>query len=154
MALDYDPLPTLRKLTLAEHRSCTRMITDRQANHRPVISLSTPVTKTGSDSGSPTTLLELVAAKPQPELLAANDDISDPRVLRVLAKLTDRERRIAEEQGHGGTTWAEAAVTCGGTPDEGEKARRKVKRLSKTAAGPAAAPCVGRAATPARAVGR
>ncbi|MGH3584583.1 MAG: hypothetical protein ACRDUB_23550, partial [Mycobacterium sp.] len=39
LALDYDPTPTLRKLTLAEHRNCTRMITDRQANHRPVISL-------------------------------------------------------------------------------------------------------------------
>lgn len=143
LALDYDPRPTLRKLTLAEHRNCTRMITDprRRANHQPVISLNKPITKTGSDSGSPTSLLELVAAKPQPELVAAHDDISDPRVLRVLAKLTDRERRIAEEQGHKGTTWAEAAVSCGGTPDEGEKARRKVKRLSKTATGPATAPC-------------
>ena len=141
LALDYDPLPTLRELTLAEHRNCTRMITDRQANHRPVISLNKPITTTGTDSGSPTSLLELVAAKPQPELVAANDNISDPRVLRVLAKLTDRERRIAEEQGHVGTTWAEAAVACGGTPDEGERVRRKVKRLSKTAAGPVAARC-------------
>lgn len=144
LALDYDPRPTLRKLTLAEHRNCTRMITDprRRANHQPVISLNKPITRTGSDSGSPTSLLELVAAKPQPELdSSASDDISDPRVLRVLAKLTDRERRIAEEQGHKGTTWAEAAVACGGTPDEGEKARRKVKRLSKTTAGPEAARC-------------
>ncbi|MFV8233962.1 hypothetical protein [Mycolicibacterium fortuitum] len=143
LALDYDPIPTLRKLTLAEHRNCTRMITDprRRANHQPVISLNKPITTTGSDSGSPTSLLELVAAKPQPELVAANDDIRDPRVLRVLAKLTDRERRIAEEQGHVGTTWAEAAVACGGTPDEGEKVRRKVKRLSKTATGPVAARC-------------
>lgn len=141
LALDYDPRPTLRKLTLAEHRNCTRMITDprRRANHQPVISLNKPIAK--ADSGSSTSLLELVAAKPQPELVAANDDISDPRVLRVLAKLTDRERRIAEEQGHVGTTWAEAAVACGGTSDEGEKVRRKVKRLSKSAAGPATAPC-------------
>ncbi len=143
LALDYDPRPTLRKLTLAEHRNCTRMITDprRRANHQPVISLNKPIATAGSDSGSPGSLLELVAAKPQPELdSSASDDISDPRVLRVLAKLTDRERRIAEEQGHVGTTWAEAAVSCGGTPDEGEKARRKVKRLSKSA-GPATAPC-------------
>ena len=144
LALDYDPRPTLRDLTLAEHRTCTRMITDRQVNHQLVISLDKPISAAKPDSGSTTSLLELMAAKPQPELVVADDDIRDPRVLRVLAKLTDRERKIAEERGHVGTTWAEAAVACGGTPDEGEKLRRKVKRLSKFADAPAAASCLRR----------
>ena len=110
LALDYDPRPKLRKLTLAEHRSCTRLIIDprRRAHHKPVLSLDKR--RTEVDSDSTTTLLDLVAAKPQPELAAGEDDISDPRVLRVLAKLTD-----------------------------GEKLRRKVKRLSKAAGTPAAA---------------
>jgi hypothetical protein len=140
LALDYDPCPKLRKLTLAEHRSCTRLIIDprRRAHHKPVLSLDKRITKMDSDSTT-TTLLELVVAKPQPELAAGEDDISDPRVLRVLAKLTDRERKIADERGHVGTTWAEAAVACGGTADEGEKLRRKVKRLSKATGTPAAA---------------
>ena len=141
LALDYDPCPKLRRLTLAEHRSCTRLIIDPRlrAHHQPVVSLDKPITKADGDSDSSTTLLNLVVAKPQPELVAADDGINDPRVLRVLAKLTDRERKIAEERGHVGTTWAEAAVACGGTADEGEKLRRKVKRLSKS--GPEAAAC-------------
>lgn len=156
LALDYDPCPKLRKLTLAEHRS-TRLIIDprRRANHQPVISLNEPISSPHAGWGSTTTLLELVSAKPRPELMATEDDISDPRVLRVLAKLTDRERRIAEERGHAGTTWAEAAVACGGTAGDGERLRRKVKRLSKSVSAPAAAPCLGRTETPgARAVGR
>lgn len=149
LALDYDPRPTLRKLTLAEHRSCTRMITDprRRANHQPVLSLNKPITAADSDSSSTTSLLELVAAKPQPELVAANDDISNPRVLSVLAKLTDRERKIVEEQGHVGTTWAQAAEAHGATAAEGTRVRRKAKRLSKIAGGPATAPCRQRTGT-------
>lgn len=155
LTLDYDPCQKLRKLTLAEHRS-SRLITDpqRQANYQPVISLNKPIVGADVGRGSTTTLLDLVAAKQRPELVTTEDDIRDPRVLRVLAKLTDRERRIAEERGHGGTTWAEAAVACGGTVGDGERLRRKVKRLSKSVSAPAAAPCPGRTETPeARAVG-
>lgn len=155
LALDYDPCPKLRKLTLAEHRS-NWLITDPrlQANHQPVISLNKPIAATDDSRGSTTTLLDRVAAQPRPELVATEDDISDPRVLRVLAKLTDRERRIAEERGHAGTTWAEAAVACGGAAGDGERLRRKVKRLSKSVSAPEAAPCPGRTETPeARAVG-
>lgn len=156
LTLDYDPCQKLRTLTLAEHRS-SRLITDpqRQANYQPVMSLNKPIVGADADLGSTTTLLDLVAAKPRPELVTTEDDISDPRVLRVLAKLTDRERRIAEERGHAGTTWAEAAVACGGTAGDGERLRRKVKRLSKSVSAPAAAPCPGRTEPPeARAVGR
>lgn len=156
LTLDYDPCQKLRTLTLAEHRS-SRLITDphRQANYQPVMSLNKPIVGADAGPGSTTTLLDLVAAKPRPELVTTEDDISDPRVLRVLAKLTDRERRIAEERGHAGTTWAEAAVACGGTAGDGERLRRKVKRLSKSVSAPATAPCLGRTETPeARAVGR
>jgi hypothetical protein len=158
LALDYDPCPKLRKLTLAEHRSYTRLIIDqrRRANHQSVISLDKSIA--AADSDSPATLLDLVAAKPQPAL-AGDDDISDPRVLRVLAKLTDHERKIAEERGHVGTAWEEAAVACGGTAKEGENLRRKVKRLSKSPGAPAAAahrrlPDPARGSVSAEAVGR
>jgi hypothetical protein len=145
LALDDDPFKKLgkqlRKLTLAEHRSCTRLIIDprKRAHHKSVISLDKSIA--AADSDSPATLLDLVAAKPQPALADDDDDISDPRVLRVLAKLTDRERKIATERGHPGTTWAEAAVALGGTADEGFKLGRKVNRLNKTSGASAGAAC-------------
>jgi hypothetical protein len=141
LALDYDPCKTLRKLTLAEHRRLTRSIIDprKQAHHESVISLDKSIA--AADSDSPATLLDLVAAKPQPALADDYDDINDPRVLRVLAKLTDRERKIAAERGHPRMTWAEAAVALGGTADEGFKLGRKINRLSKTSGASAGAAC-------------
>ena len=142
LALDYDPCKKLRKLTLAEHRSCTRLIIDprKRAHYKSVISLDKSIAAAGSDS--PATLLDLVAAKPLPEPTDDDDDdINDPRVLRVLAKLTHRERKIAAERGHPGMTWAGAAVGLGGTADEGFKLGRKINRLSKISGASAGAAC-------------
>lgn len=47
-----------------------------------------------------------------------------------------------------GFSWAKAAVSCGGTAGDGERLRRKVKRLSKSVSAPAAPPCLGRTETP------
>ncbi len=122
---DYDPCPKLRSLTLAEHRRLTRFITDpeRPLNGHPVRSLNAPV----RTHESTTTLLELVAAKPQHE---TDDDLDDPRLQMLLDKLTDRERRIFRERGHT-RNWHDAAVACGQPPAAGERLRRKAKRLSE-----------------------
>lgn len=135
LALDYDPCPLLRSLTLAEHRRLRRLVIDprKRLLHEPVVSLDKPVT-IRPDFRPP--LLELVAAK-LATAVDNEDDISDPRVLRVWGKLTEREREILREKGHPGMTWPAAAVACGGSPGEGERLRRKVKRLSKPADTPA-----------------
>ncbi|RFZ08684.1 hypothetical protein VIMS_04115 [Mycobacterium marinum] len=129
LALDFDPCPRLRSLTLAEHRGVNRLIIDPdlQAHGKPVRSLEEPV-KMSNEVTTP--LRELLPYTAAPEPAAVDEeDIGDPRVPRVWWKFTDREREILREKGHPGMTWPAAAVACGGSPAEGDRLRRKAKRL-------------------------
>jgi hypothetical protein len=135
LSSDYDPCPQLRKLTLAEHRSANRLSIDPsvQLQGKPLLSLDQPVRVTDTDD-APTPLRDLVPDKEAPEPGAVDDgEISDPRILRLWWKFTDREREIVREKSHPRMTWSAAAVACGGSPAEGDRIRRKVKRLAKSA---------------------
>ncbi|AWG64781.1 hypothetical protein DDT46_13910 [Mycobacteroides abscessus] len=124
-----DPVPKLRSLTLAEHRRTQRLITDPKVRiaGKSVISLDQSVR---TDTGTCTTLLELVAAKPiRDTALDASDDLDDPRMQHMYGRLTERERRIFLQRSHS-RTWADAAAAAGESPQAGEQLRRKVKRLS------------------------
>jgi hypothetical protein len=90
---------------------------------------------------APTPLRELVPEQAAPDPAAVDDDeISDPRISRLWWRFTDREREILREKAQPGVTWPAAAVACGGTPNEGDRLRRKVKRLAKKATDMSAAP--------------
>jgi hypothetical protein len=133
-AMDYDLRPRLRKLTIDQHRNF-RSITETRLCGQRVLSLNKAVPLSAD---STTTLAELVAAKPA---TASENDISDPRLLRIFAKLSGREQEIVRAQALEERTWPDAAVSCGGTPAEGANLARKVRRLSKSAGTPGTAPC-------------
>jgi hypothetical protein len=136
--LDFDPRPKLRKLVLAENRRVTRQLTDPvepalRLNGQSLLSLDKPVKV--RDDGAVTTLGNL---RPDPAAIDPSEAyayISDPRVLKVWSKFTDRERTILHEKGKPRTSWASAAVACGGTPAEGERLARKVRYLRRKGAG-------------------
>lgn len=136
--LDFDPRPKLRALTLAEHRAVTRLSTDPtlRFQKQPLLSLEQPVKVTDSDT-TPTSLRELLPDRAAPDPSAvAEPEFSDPRIVRVWWRLSAREQEILRVKGQPGVTWAAAAVECGGTPNEGDRLRRKVNRLAKKDSGP------------------
>lgn len=131
--LDFDPRPKLRALTLAEHRAVTRLSTDPKLRFQkqPLLSLEQPVKVTDNDT-TPTSLRELLPDRAAPDPSAvAEPEFSDPRIVRVWWRLNAREQEILRVKGQPGVTWAAAAVECGGTPNEGDRLRRKVNRLAR-----------------------
>lgn len=132
--LDFDPRPKLRRLVLAENRRVTRQLTDPvepalRLRGQSLLSLDDPV-KVREDG----TVMTLGDLRPDPAAADPGEayaDVSDPRVLKVWTKFTDRERAILYEKGKPRTSWASAAVACGGTPAEGERLARKVRYLRR-----------------------
>lgn len=132
----FDPRDRLRRLTLVEHRSANRLSTDpdlRFGGH-PLRSLDEPVGSSGGN-GEPATLHDFRPDEGAPDPFAAleADEITHPLLLKVWWKFTDREREILREKAQPRMTWESAAVSCGGSPAEGDRLRRKVKRVSKAA---------------------
>lgn len=128
LAGDDKLCPLIKKLTVREHRNF-RLIGDTQLVGRPVDSLDRKV-RISEDEAVRVPLVEVVPAPPPP---ARDEDISDPRLVRIIGKLNERERKILRMKALEGRTWGDAAVSSGATLAEGESLRRKVKRLSKTA---------------------
>jgi hypothetical protein len=130
LVVDEDVCPRIRQLTIHEHRNF-RLIGDPELCGRPVDSPDRPVMIAPNEDES-VPLVEVVPAPPPPP---SEDDISDPRLVWIIGRLNERERRILRMKARGERTWADAAVSCGATLAEGGNLRRKVKRLSKTADG-------------------
>lgn len=120
--------PRIRKLTIDEHRNF-RFIGDTQLVGRRVDALDRPV----SIADEPSANVTLVDVTPTPPPPPNMDDIGDARLLWIIDKLDERERRILRMKGEEKRTWADAAVSCGLAPADGENLRRKVKRLGKVA---------------------
>lgn len=133
LAGDDKVVPLIKKLTVREHRNF-RLLGDTQLGGRPVDSLDRKIA-VSRDEAVRVPLVEVVPAPPPPP---AEDDISDPRLLQIMDKLTEREREILWTKAEEGRTWVDAAVSSGATLKDGDNLRRKVKRLSKTAAASAA----------------
>jgi hypothetical protein len=120
--LGYEVLEDLRFRTLRDARS-HRWISETQINGQRVALLDKP-TGRSVDDGS--TLLDLVAAKPEPEGLAFG--IEDERLARVVALMSQEEREVCLLVGDG-HTWGDAAVGAGFPAEFGERVRRKRTRL-------------------------
>ncbi|MBE1548971.1 hypothetical protein GGC64_002995 [Mycobacterium sp. OAS707] len=120
--------PRIRKLTIDEHRNF-RFIGDTQLIGRRVDALDRTVSITDEPDAT-LTLVDVVPASPP---LPNMDDISDPRLLWIIDRLDERERRILRMKAEEKRTWADAAVSCGLAPADGENLRRKLKRLGKAA---------------------
>ncbi|MBU8840654.1 hypothetical protein [Mycolicibacterium goodii] len=134
LAGTFDPRPRLRALTLKEHRAVSRLSTDPRLSFRgkPLLSLDQPVKVSDADS-SVTVLRDLVRDRTAPDPADVDDEaeIADPRIARLWWKFTDREREILREKSKPRVTWPAAAIACGGTAAEGERLRRKVRRLAR-----------------------
>lgn len=132
--VDEDVCPRIRKLTIREHRNF-RLIGDTELCGRSVDSLDREVMISRSEAVS-VPLVEVVPAPPPP---AGVDDISDPRLVSIIDRLTERERTILQVRAET-RNWPDTAVMSGATRAEVENLRRKVKRLSKAAGVTAPAP--------------
>jgi hypothetical protein len=86
LVVDEDVCPRIRQLTIHEHRNF-RLIGDPELCG----------------------LVEVVPAPPPPP---SEDDISDPRLVWIIGRLNERERRILRMKARGERTWADAAVSC------------------------------------------
>jgi hypothetical protein len=128
LAGDDKLCPLIKKLTVREHRNF-RPLGDTELRGRSVDSLDREV-MISRDEAVRVPLVEVVPAPPPPP---SEDDISDPRLVWILDRLTERERQIVRMKAKEGRTWPDAAVSCGATLKDGENLRRKVKRLSKAA---------------------
>ncbi|STZ43123.1 hypothetical protein [Mycolicibacterium gilvum] len=133
LAGTFDPCPRLRALTLKEHRAVSRLSTDPDLRFRgkPLLSLDQPVKVSDADS-SVTVLRDLVRDRAAPDPADVDDaEIADPRIARLWWKFTDREREILREKSKPRVTWPAAAIACGGTAAEGDRLRRKARRLAR-----------------------
>ncbi|WP_154677653.1 hypothetical protein [Mycolicibacter icosiumassiliensis] len=130
LEVDEDVCPRIRQLTIREHRNF-RLIGETELCGRSVDSLDRKV-KLSQDEPLGVSLVDVVPAPPLP---AGVDDLSDPRLVWLISRLTERERKILRMKAQEGRTWADAAVSCGEAPKAGEDLRRKVKRLGRTAEG-------------------
>jgi hypothetical protein len=119
-AVGYDPRQRLRALTITAHRN-HRLIGNTQLCGRRVWSLDEPVPIGSGDVKVPR--VELVPSPPLP-----CDEITDPRLIRLLGELSERERRILWAWLNEGS-WYAAAESCGATRAEANNVRRKVNRL-------------------------
>lgn len=134
LSANYDPRPRLRALTLKEHRAASRLSTDPKLRFRgkPLLSLDQPVKVSDADS-SATVLRDLVPDREAPDPAVVDDsEITDPRIVRLWWKFTDREREILREKSKPRVTWPAAAIACGGTAAEGHRLRRKARSLART----------------------
>lgn len=111
-------------LAAEQHRN-HRLIGETQLCGRLVWSLDKPV------AIGPYDTLPLVETVPAPA--PRSNEISDRWLVRLLGALSERERKIVWAKGYE-RSWADAATAVGATAAEGERLRRKVKRLSKCAA--------------------
>jgi hypothetical protein len=133
LAGTFDPRPRLRRLTLKEHRAVSRLSTDPHLRFRgkPLLSLDQPLKVSDADS-SVTVLRDLVRDRTAPDPADVDDaEIADPRIARLWWKFTDREREILREKSKPRVTWPAAAIACGGTAAEGDRLRRKARRLAR-----------------------
>lgn len=128
LAGDDKLCPLIKKLTVRQHRNF-RPLGDTQLCGRSVDSLDRKV-KISRDEAVRVPLVELVPAPPPPP---SEDDISDPRLVWIMDRLTEREQQIVRMKAKEGRTWPDAAVSCGATVKDGQNLRRKVKRLGKAA---------------------
>lgn len=130
LAGDDKVCPLIKKLTIREHRNF-RPIGETELCGRSVDSLDREVMISRDEVVS----VPLVEVVPAPSPAAGVDDISDPRLVRIIDKLTEREKTILRVRGEKARNWPDAAVMCGATRAEVENLRRKIKRLSKAVDG-------------------
>ncbi len=118
---DEDPataLDTLRKETTAQRRG-TQTLWDRKVRHHHIALLDEPLTTS-------MTRADLLVG---PDVRAFGE-FDDPRVLTVLANLTESEKQIALAYSQT-ASWDEAAAYCDTTPEQAESVRRKLKYRGK-----------------------
>lgn len=130
-AADRDPIKMLRTRILIENRQVTRLSTDpdlRFGGH-PLRSLDESIEL--DDAGTKVTLRDVVIDRAAADPAELDDwAISDPRLVVLWSKLTDRERDLLlEKSSRPHMTWPTAAATCGVTRDDAERLRRKIKHL-------------------------
>lgn len=124
---ESDTREQLRQLTNKQHR-LWRPIGETQLQRRTVTSLDAPLSAHGdSDSDIPYTEADRVRAV---DFFPAQIPVSDPRLQRMFEHLSPVEQEIVLAKYGEGCTWAEAAVSCGRLPGDGEKLRRKFRRLT------------------------
>ncbi|GAB4662181.1 hypothetical protein MOKP64_45050 [Mycobacterium avium subsp. hominissuis] len=128
LAGDDKVVPLIKQLTVREHRNF-RLLGDTQLRGRPVDSLDREV-PISRDNTVRVPLVETVPAPPPP---AVTDDLSDPRLVWIIGRLTERERAILQIRAEKARNWPDTAAMSGATRAEVEKLRRKVKRLSRSA---------------------
>lgn len=139
LASDDKVCPLIKKLTKREHRNF-RPIGETELCGRSVDSLDREV-MISRDEAVSVPLVEVVPAPPPP---ASVDDISDPRLVWIIGKLTERERAILQIRAEKAPNWPDTAVMSGATRAEVDNLRRKVKRLSKAAEGTVTTASTGR----------
>lgn len=130
LAGDDKLCPLIKKLTVREHRNF-RLLGDTQLRGRSMDSLDREVA-ISRDKAVRVPLVEIVPAPPPP---AGADDISDPRLVWIFGRLTERERAILRIRAEKARNWPDTAVMSGATRAEVDNLRRKIKRLGKTAEG-------------------
>lgn len=130
LAGDDKLCPLIKKLTVREHRNF-RLLGDTQLRGRSVDLLDREV-PISQDKAVRVPLVETVPAPPPP---AGVDDISDPRLVWIFGRLTERERSILRIRAEKARNWPDTAAMSGATRAEVDNLRRKIKRLSKTAEG-------------------
>ncbi|BDM74872.1 hypothetical protein HEK616_83770 (plasmid) [Streptomyces nigrescens] len=122
--LTPDALEKLRSEASVIHRQLTP-VWRRRVNHSRLLLLDTPL-------GEGMTLYDLVSGQAAPGT-GVEIGFEDPRLNTILEALSPAEREVTLALATDGvTTWAEAAMAAGATQPEiqGEKVRRKVKRLA------------------------
>ncbi|WP_328508289.1 hypothetical protein OG981_53785 [Streptomyces mirabilis] len=131
--LTPDALEKLKSEASVIHRQLTP-VWRRKVNHSRLLLLDTPL-------GDGLTLSDLVSGQAAPGT-GVEVGFEDPRLNTILKALSPAERAVTLALATNGvTTWAEAAMAAGATQPEiqGEKVRRKVKRLAARSTGRAAA---------------
>ncbi|MFF1968963.1 hypothetical protein ACFVW5_36115 [Streptomyces sp. NPDC058232] len=131
--LTPDALEKLKSEASVIHRQLTP-VWRRKVNHSRLLLLDTPL-------GDGLTLYDLVSGQAAPGT-GVEVGFEDPRLNTILKALSPAERAVTLALATNGvTTWAEAAMAVGATQPEiqGEKVRRKVKRLAARSTGRAAA---------------
>jgi hypothetical protein len=111
-----------------------RPIMERQLSGQHVMSLHEPVGWNPATT-TPVTMLDLAAAPDTVELVVLDrfGGWDDDRIERVLARLDDRERAVAEAYAQGGPdiTWMSAAERLGMDIRYGTRVQRKLQREGK-----------------------
>ena len=120
-----DVLADIRRLVTSYKRGY-RLLGDTKIKKQTIVGLDRAIV---DDSGVATTLLELVPSPaPTPEDAYLESELTDPRLLVVLAKLDPVERAIVDANSKG-ATWGVAAIMCGQDFERGEAVRRKVRGI-------------------------